>query len=247
MPASRTAILALCPRRRTRFAPRTRRRAARALGALRPRALAAACPRPRRRRVQEEGGGRRRDRKGQTLLEKQWASFTQLVEEATTARTTCSCAPRPPATRPSTAGARSARAARGAPAPTRPSPRSSRSSRGPRPRSTASRRRARRLEFAHTPADPAAFNVERFEVELKHAPPEELDQPRGALAVAARVADAGAIAPADVGFKPVRSPLAKEGELTHAVAGNSKNLAGMAKNAKVAASGKQGGMKGGYL
>ena len=44
-----------------------------------------------------------------------------------------------------------------------------------------------------------------------------------------------------------RSPLAKEGELTHAVAGNSKNLAGMAKNAKVAASGKQGGMKGGYL
>ena len=62
-----------------------------------------------------------------------------------------------------------------------------------------------------------------------------------------RVADAAAIAPADVGFKPVRSPLAKDGELTHAVAGNSKNLAGMAKNARVAASGKQGGMKGGYL
>ena len=39
----------------------------------------------------------------------------------------------------------------------------------------------------------------------------------------------------------------RSGELTHAVAGNSKNLAGMAKNAKVAASGKQGGMKGGYL
>lgn len=108
----------------------------------------------------------------------------------------------------------------------------------------------KRLEIAHTPADPAALGaLEAMDVELKATPAAELDAPRGALAPAVRVADAGAtIAPGDVGFKPIKSPLAKEGELTHAVASNSKNIAGMMKSKATAGyGGKMGSKGGGYL
>lgn len=253
MPASRTAILALCLAAAHAFRaadPSVARRArsapcvAAGFGGGVP---ATKKAKGAKKKAADDGG----IGKGQTPLEKQWASFTQLVEEADDCAhdvfVRAEAAGDAPADRWRKVGRVAARGALGADAAISAQFALITWS------ATEIHRLAlgagkRRLEFAHTPADPAAFNVESgFEVELKHASSEELDQPRGALAVAARVADAGAIAPADVGFKPVRSPLAKEGELTHAVAGNSKNLAGMAKNAKVAASGKQGGMKGGYL